>query len=102
MAILPYRVHVVCLSTQDPDLDETVAWCNEQWRYTKGATWSHHYMDSLLIDRKSSCYKIGGIVTDVIRFFFQFEEDFVMFKLRWSDRVVKLAYGGQCEQQETS
>lgn len=101
MALLPYEIDVdgnlsaVSWSYRqyavDPGFPPSVNWCIEQWPYTGGATWTWHNIGQVLqpgIDRLSYYRQTGTIYPlykNMLRFTFQFKEDFILFRMCWGD-----------------
>ena len=91
MAILPYKIDVHYFD--DVHLKKIIDWCWDQWRYTHGATWTYYDLGRVTLTadeiengfRWASGMGIRGISKKMLRLTFQFESDFVLFRMRWGD-----------------
>jgi hypothetical protein len=77
MAILPYQVEVV----GEEQRDQVLAWCEQLWPHTKGATWSMVETGKLQITVYGRTDILNGWIYKVA---FQREEDFLLYQITWA------------------
>jgi len=58
-------------------------WCEDQWPCSQGKIWDDRYIGYQNMIQH-------GVSDEVRRIMFWYEEDAVLFKLRWHDRMVRI------------
>ena len=76
MARLPYEI---CLANRTSvELASAVEWCQHRWPHTHGATWTVGFVEQGFVASSRGCLACWNR-----RWWFQREEDAVMFRLAW-------------------
>ena len=84
MAILPHKIELEYTSKNH--LDEIVEWCQSQWPYTHGATWTWYPLGSVILTYEEAKARLASgkrFSKEMVRLTFQFESDCLLLRMRW-------------------